>query len=130
MLRRTFTERTIMLMGWSAGFSAPSVDGRKKPGISECPCQDGVFDRDNRRSQCDGLVEAVVGGVAGGGEGLAAGGTAIALLAAGVGPDVAEATFPPVQAIEVGAELTGRVHRVFLRGVDVYPRGYAMDLFL
>jgi hypothetical protein len=35
-----------MLMGWNAGFSAPSVDRRKKPGISERSCQDGVFDRD------------------------------------------------------------------------------------
>src|SRR5262245_55093930 len=68
---------------------------------------------------------AVEGGVGS----LAAGGTAVALLGTGVGPDVAQAGFPPVQAVEVRAELTGRVHRVFLRGSSCVPRGYAMDLF-
>src|SRR5262249_33575732 len=76
---------------------------------------------EHRRGQCDGLVEAVVGGVAGGGEGLAAGGTAIALLAAGGGADGGEAAYSPVQAVEVGAELSGRVHRVFLRGSGCIP---------
>src|SRR5205807_4298123 len=60
------------------------------------------------------LVQAVGGGVPGGGEGLVAGGAAEAPLLAGVDADVAQASLPPVQAVEVRAELRLRVQRVFL----------------
>src|SRR5262249_27384048 len=53
--------------------------------------------------------------IPGGGEGLAAGGTAETALLEGVDADVAVADQPSSQAVEIRAKLESRVHRVFLR---------------
>src|SRR4051812_1591557 len=67
--------------------------------------------RDHDRHQVDGSLEAGERGVAGGGEGPAAGGAAKAALFLTVHADVAEAGLPACGAIGVVAELRKRVHR-------------------
>src|SRR5262249_21755205 len=64
--------------------------------------------------QVERLVQAVVRGVLGGGEGLGTKGAAEAPLLARGGADVTQASLPPVQAVEIRAELCRRVQRVFL----------------
>jgi hypothetical protein len=58
-----------------------------------------------------GLVQAVVRGVRGGGEGLATGGATEAVLLAGGDADVAQTGLAPVQAVEARAEWRVRPHR-------------------
>src|SRR4051812_48004880 len=66
---------------------------------------------DHDRHHIGRLLEAVVRGVAGGGEGPAAVGAAVTTLLSAMDADVAAPELPPCGAIGVVAELRLRVHR-------------------
>jgi hypothetical protein len=69
--------------------------------------------------QLVGMMEPVIGGIPGGGEGLAAEGVAEASLLATMDTDVALAYEASFQAVEVGTSLLLGVHRKLLIQVDV-----------
>jgi hypothetical protein len=71
---------------------------------------------DDDRHQVHGFLEAVERGVAGGGEGLAAGGTAVTVLLAAMDADVPQAELAPCSAVGVVAALGERVHQYPSRG--------------
>ena len=76
---------------------------------------------DHDGHQVDGLLEAVERGVAGGGEGAAAGRAAVAPFLAAMDADVAEAELAPCGAVGVVAELGSAGPSVSLRGTVWRP---------
>ena len=76
---------------------------------------------DHEGHQIDGLLEPVERGIAGGGEGAAAGGASITPFLAAMDGDVAEAELAPCGAVGVVAELALRVHRCPSRGTVWRP---------
>ena len=109
----------VELAGVSAGPVAPVGDGP----LVEPEGGDDRLDRtavaeqgDHEGHQIGGLLEPVERGVAGGGEGPAAGRASVAAFLAAMDADVAEAELAPCGAVGVVAELALRVHRCASRG--------------
>jgi len=70
--------------------------------------------RENQSHQIGGDLEAIERGIMSGDKGTPAGGAAVAPLLLAVDTDIASSELPPCEAVGVVAELSERVHRVFI----------------